>query len=934
MSRAYQLDLADIQGNILRGYRSAVARYLLYRFDDSAAARRFVSALTTELTTSVEWDGGKPESTLNIAFTFTGLSALGISADALEGFPSEFRQGMLARARLLGDVGESDPSNWEPLWREDVHCLVMIGANDTAGLTKRVGWVEGQRAAAGRITLVGSQDAGALVVDGRLSNKEHFGYSDGYGNPEIDHTGLPLQRGSGKPVADNGWAPVAAGELLLGHIDERGEVSRTPPPIGLFRNGTFLAYRKVHQKVGTFRRWLAEEGARVAGGQELLAAKMVGRWRDGTPLALSPDRMDQTIVQDDDRVVDFRYDADPQGLRCPLGSHIRRANPRDALGFGTSLTASRRIMRRGLPYGEWTPLDQPGDDTSEHGIIFMAVNASLREQFEFVLQQWMNYGNDFGQGNDPDPLIGNRSAGNKMVIPGDPAAGRRPHVCFDMPQFVVTRGGAYFFIPSITALRWIVQSRDALRSVLLTFDDVGDPTLPPPTPAPQANPPSRGQPMRDSLLHRLEGLGVKAWHHLEAIPGEIAHKIEGVFHESEDELHHFAQDVKTWSAAHPERLFAVMRRVKPILTIKGHTIVTRFDDVQEVLSRNTVFQVPYADGFRQLTGGRNFFLGMSDTPEYQRDSSNMRVVVRREDIPTRIAPFVTSAATRIVAGSAGRVDVVDLASQVATGFVTDYFGTPSPTPRSFAEQSAAISGYLFLSAPELKAPAMTAASSMLASLRSTVTLRKQSRALGQVKDDVLERCLVLQDAGVPGMDDETLLVNLFGLVVGAIPTTVAMVARAVDELLRRPAELALAHQAAARGDTATVTRYVSEAMRFNPLGPGVPRLVMEDYTIAKGTHRETTVKAGAQVLAALQSATFDDIHVNEPNEFRIDRPDYEYMHFGYGIHTCFGQYINMVQIPRIVEALLAQPNLRRAAGPDGAMKMAGPFPSGLIVEYD
>jgi len=193
---------------------------------------------------------------------------------------------------------------------------------------------------------------------------------------------------------------------------------------------------------------------------------------------------------------------------------------------------------------------------------------------------------------------------------------------------------------------------------------------------------------------------------------------------------------------------------------------------------------------------------------------------------------------------------------------------------------------------------------------------------------------VLQDAGVPGMDDETLVVNLFGLVVGAIPTTAAMVARAIDELLRRPRELALAHEAAARGDTALVTRYVSEAMRFNPLGPGVPRFVLADYTVAAGSARATTLKAGMKVLVSLQSATFDSARIDEPGEFRIDRPAYNYMHFGYGLHTCFGQYINMVQIPRIAQAVLARPNLRRADGVAGTLQVDPPFPSHLIVEFD
>jgi cytochrome P450 len=360
------------------------------------------------------------------------------------------------------------------------------------------------------------------------------------------------------------------------------------------------------------------------------------------------------------------------------------------------------------------------------------------------------------------------------------------------------------------------------------------------------------------------------------------------------------------------------------------TIVTRYEDVQEVLSRDTVFQTPYADGFKALTGGRNFFLGMGNTADYQRDTSNMRIVVRRDDLG-RIATISGSSADRAVAAAPGRLDVVTLAQQVAMDFVAEYFGVVSPTPDTIASASAAISAYLFLSADNLRASAQTASAQVLTLLRDTVAERKLDRGK---HDDVLERCLVLQDAAVPGMDEETLLVNLFGLVVGAIPTTVAMATRAVDELLNHPDELALAHTAAAAGDAATVVQYVSEAMRLSPLGPGVPRNVLADYTIAKGTLRAKTVKAGTKVLAALQSATLDGNIIDSPNDFRIGRPDYDYMHFGYGLHTCFGRYINMVQIPRIVQAILARPNLRRAVGDDGTMQMSGPFPSQLIVEFD
>jgi cytochrome P450 len=184
------------------------------------------------------------------------------------------------------------------------------------------------------------------------------------------------------------------------------------------------------------------------------------------------------------------------------------------------------------------------------------------------------------------------------------------------------------------------------------------------------------------------------------------------------------------------------------------------------------------------------------------------------------------------------------------------------------------------------------------------------------------------------MDDTGILNNLFGLVVGAIPTTCAAVARAIDELLRRPGELAQAHTAAVAGNTALVTQYVFEAMRFNPVGPGVFRVAQQDFTVAGGTSRAATIPKGRPVLVALQSASFDDDRVPHPNSFDITRPLPEYLHFGFGLHTCFGRYINTVQISLIAQSLLRQRNLRRASGTEGKLHFDGPSPSSLVVEYD
>ena len=195
-------------------------------------------------------------------------------------------------------------------------------------------------------------------------------------------------------AADGTWAPLATGELLLGYADEAGELPVAPVPHLLAANGTFMVYRKLHQNLATFRDYLDKQAALLRGGKEKLAAKFIGRWRDGTPLELSPDTPDPAIAQDPNRSTNFTYGADAGGTRCPMGAHIRRVHPRDAFGFNGRLINRRRITRRGLPYGASLRKAQPVSDSDERGVIFMALNASLSRQFEFVQQQWIQYGND------------------------------------------------------------------------------------------------------------------------------------------------------------------------------------------------------------------------------------------------------------------------------------------------------------------------------------------------------------------------------------------------------------------------------------------------------------------------------------------------------------------------------------------------------------
>jgi Dyp-type peroxidase family len=310
--------------------------------------------------------------------------------------------------------------------------------------------------------------------------REHFGFIDGISNPVFEgqfgepHADQMMSIGNGKllpsakAVSDlDRWAPLATGEFLLGYPDEAQEIADMAAPNELMRNGTFMVFRKLHENVKSFHDYFNNAAAIYARANNLpvedacaiLKAKMTGRWEDGVPVAVAPtidawNKFKQDHQHDDTdwAYTNFTYGDDPDGAKCPVAAHMRRANTRDSLtGKSSALNNRRRILRRGQPYGKTTM-----DDEGDHGIIFLIMCADLARQFEFVQQQWINYGLDANAGNDTCPIVGNRRGGDsKFIVPVDPKGQQTPFIATGLPQFVETRGGDYFFLPSITALRMI-----------------------------------------------------------------------------------------------------------------------------------------------------------------------------------------------------------------------------------------------------------------------------------------------------------------------------------------------------------------------------------------------------------------------------------------------------------------------------------------------
>jgi cytochrome P450 len=367
----------------------------------------------------------------------------------------------------------------------------------------------------------------------------------------------------------------------------------------------------------------------------------------------------------------------------------------------------------------------------------------------------------------------------------------------------------------------------------------------------------------------------------------------------------------------------------------GTAIVTRYQDVVEVLDRNADFEVVYEPKMRAITGGENFFLGMQDTALYTRDVSNMRLAMRRSDVDTIIEPLARGLAEHLLSEQSNRIDVPkDLSLFVSTAIVTDYFGIANGRKDDLVAWSTLMFWYLFVDLAGdsmLECKAFDAAASCRSVIDAAIAERK---ATSEAKDDVIGRCLILQKANLPGMDDVGIRNNLIGLVIGAIPTISKACVQALDQLLDRPEALASARGAALAGDDALFAAHVFEAFRFNPINPIIYRRAARDTTIAAGSLRARRIPKGTMVLAANLSAMFDPLKIEGPEDFRTDRPWGDYMLWGYGMHTCFGAYINRAVMPAILKPLVVKPGLRRVSGSGGRIDGGGtPFPQHFSVEW-
>jgi cytochrome P450 len=380
-------------------------------------------------------------------------------------------------------------------------------------------------------------------------------------------------------------------------------------------------------------------------------------------------------------------------------------------------------------------------------------------------------------------------------------------------------------------------------------------------------------------------------------------------------------------------VLAVLRRVRPIVAIGNNAMVTRADDVRAVLRDHEHFTVSHYEPKMTAASGP-FILGLDATELYRRDHAALRAAIRAEDVPA-LADATLSAARERVAAAGPRIDVVSqLADPVIDAVMSTYLGTPGPDTATQLRWARNIFQDVFLNVANGAAVhdrALADASDMREHLDRLIAGRRAQIESGEsVPDDVLSRLLRAMPAD-GGLHDIAIRHNFIGLIAGWIPTVSKAFALVVEELLRRPRELAGAQRAARDGDQALVAAYVFEALRFRPQTWALLRICGADQTIAPGTRRATKIREGGRVLVATQSAMFDPRAVETPGQFRVDRPWSTYLHFGDGLHTCFGLEINRVHLPALATALLEGAPIARLSGVDGALRNEGPYPSSLGV---
>lgn len=987
---------------VLRGGLVSMALYDILRI----ARLTIAGDPPVRASASVEWvDQKLDDAPITVGYTHRGLAELGVDRETLASFPDDFKDGMAKRANRLGDTGPNAPEHWDgALGLKQVHGLMISGfqIGDEADRpleahwealrqsVKRMNRRQGVEGRATRLALsflymqfgmdalhveIGNEPYTlAANADGALETRraryrlEHFGFRDGLSQPFLDmDLGAP-PAGGGTPGPDGTWAPVAKGEILVDHPDETGARQERPASPELRKDGSYLVFRKLEQDVAGFRDYLARTRPNDRAAQDRLAAEFMGRWPNGTPLALYPDG--ERELDHDPTLNDFRYLADdPRGEKCPLGSHVRRANPRD-IGGGSA--KRHRLLRRGIPYGG--PLLGPDekDDGRTRGLLFIAACARIDVQFELIQADWLNGGEFLGQARlGKCPIMGTNGGGaeDRFLEAGKAAPVR------GIPAFTRTRGGDYFFVPGVDALYELAG--------VIKRAQPGGPG------AKSAGAAVAGQGSFDTARADLPYDG---YSHGDPRPDRLF---------APERIERFVRSaVAVPPSAPPAAPIRVTHRANPKGAAGGApddsvVFLRSYEDVRTALSMQLKGKADKISVWRyntkttEITGDASFILG-TDRARTAEDHRRLNAVLgkawslyaKKTGSPPRlVAELVADVCDRALAKAAGtgRIDLIhDLAAAAGYRVAADIVGVPGPKDltelaiglpfRRAGVGSLPADWLASLSGGRPSDPAfatlqiwsMILAADILGNVEERRELVRIAVKAGSEMRNHVRMLLAnaVERMAAPGAEPRTLLdvfasrelfgqvheeyggdvrayqrdaiVLLMELAGTGLPALQTLFGNAMSLFLEAGMDVGTLYPVNDKDDVLRQLRAICEADR---LRPGLPLLLRQsEADIEIGGMK---IAKGETIAALVKAAYLDRNRFPEPLAFRLDRPFDAYLTFGPegGEKRCWGRHVARLLLLECFRAAMRLDGLAPVAGAQGEIAKIAGVSTGLKARF-
>jgi Dyp-type peroxidase family len=853
MTQPIYQSYGDIQANVLTSFGTVAAGYFFLGITDLGAFRTalrdiLLARVTTEQAVRNSRD---VDQAVQIGFTYAGLQRLGVDNAQLAQLPEAFVKGMAQRAAVLGDLNMSSPLNWEGSFgRGSIHLVVSVLSRSANPDDVDTAWEKLKAAGAleGAVPLHVCRGQSVFAHNGEVRYRvEPFGFRDGISQPDVD---LP-----DTSAADGEFGRIAPGEFILGYDDETDRaLKRThPETMALLQNGTYMVFRKIQQFKSELDKFAAAQ-AHGSADEARLKAELFGRWPDGAILTDAP----QPPAQPDAEANKFLFK--PLDNRCPVWSHIRRANPRDDLG--PELVRRHRIIRRGIRY------QSNGDG---EGVLFVCFNARIDDQFEFVQGNWLNNGNFAGLlSNSVDPIAG--SSGNSTATYERPGGG-----CIkNLPELTRVRGGEYFLVPSRTAL---AQLADAGR----------EPPVHPVLPGPSDD-------LFDFVAMGVESLKQEA-------PSKPIARPTGT-----ERMYYVGQHDLVTKALQNDQGFEVTPYDERIKSLTGG-------------QRLLVGMSPVRD--KDLRDRRKKLLdaAMSSDTDQAPVTAIIHAVLNRIDPKSGPIDLIESIARAVpLALVVDYLGVREPDPPLSETFIALTFGrmpgeVPPEWQKKFVAEQKGREGMVNLAfwtrmlfvetflnieeMPEVRFFALIAIGELFAHLDKVIA--------SPVDGTVLERALA------KGSKEDARLLIL-ELMVGGTDTTTSAIANVVDVLLTCDDAMTAARDVVRRGGSdAELDAIIQECLRLQPAAGMLQRLSTGQSSSVGGT----SIEANSRVCILTAAASQDPRVFRNGQAFDPTRDPNLYRNFGVGAHECPGQWLALLQLRTVLRWLLAFPRFRRAAGPQG-----------------